>query len=139
MIDATSVYPNRKCRNLFDKLKGKGKNTHDYPSSSSTPTPEKKQPNPQSSKPKPDETPPLSSQYVPNPKGNIDHPSQPQKEETPFSPPIIKDVPNSSKQDSKSDEIAEKYWPLMLIAVVCLGLVILFTKVCKKLSRPGLC
>jgi hypothetical protein len=54
---------------------------------------------------------------------NIDHPSQPQKEETPFSPPIIENVPNSSKQSSKLDEIAEKYWPLMLIAVsVCLGL-----------------
>jgi hypothetical protein len=126
MIDATSVFPDRKCRNLFDKLKGKGRNTHDYPTSSSTPTPEKKQPNPQSSKPKPDETPPLSSQHVPNPKGNTDHPSQPQKEETPFSPP------NSSKHSSKLGQIAEKYWSLMLIAVVCLGLVILFTKVCKK-------
>jgi hypothetical protein len=42
MIGATSVFPNRKCKKLLDKLKGKGKYTHDYPTPPPTPTPEKK-------------------------------------------------------------------------------------------------
>jgi hypothetical protein len=107
MIDATSVFPNRKCKKLLDKLKGKGKYTHDYPTPPSTPTPpKKKQPNPQSPKSKSEETPSTSTiEHVPD--------------------------PSLTKHNSKLDQIAEKYWPLMLIAVVW-GLVILFTKVFKK-------
>jgi hypothetical protein len=84
MDPSTSVFPNRKCKKLFDKLNGKGKYTHDYPTPPSTPTPEKKQPNPQSPKSKSEETP---------------------------STPTIEHVPDPSltKQSTKSDEMAEKY------------------------------